>query len=77
MVEKSGSWFSYNSQRLGQGRENSRQFLLENPEIADEIELGVRQSAGLIEGGDAKGDKGLVEIVTDKAEKADKAQKDE
>ncbi|VAW20580.1 RecA protein [hydrothermal vent metagenome] len=77
MVEKSGSWFSYNSQRLGQGRENSRQFLLENPEIADEIELGVRQSAGLIEGGDTKGDKGLVEIVTDKAEKADKVKKDE
>ncbi len=48
IVEKSGSWFSYDSQRLGQGRENSRQFLIEHPEIADEIEKGVRQSAGLI-----------------------------
>ncbi len=50
IVEKSGSWFSYDSQRLGQGRENSRQFLKDNPHIADEIEQGVRQSAGLIEG---------------------------
>ncbi|NVK35496.1 MAG: recombinase RecA [Rhodobacteraceae bacterium] len=48
IVEKSGAWFSYNSQRLGQGRENSKQFLRDNPEIAEEIELAVRQNAGLI-----------------------------
>lgn len=48
IVEKSGAWFSYNSQRLGQGRENSKQFLRENTEIADEIELAIRQNAGLI-----------------------------
>jgi recombination protein RecA len=48
IVEKSGAWFSYNSQRLGQGRENSKQFLRENKEIADEIELSIRQNAGLI-----------------------------
>ncbi|MCC0024815.1 MAG: recombinase RecA [Hyphomicrobiaceae bacterium] len=48
IVEKSGAWFSYDSQRLGQGRENARQFLTENPEIAAEIEHGVRESAGLI-----------------------------
>ncbi|MBB98040.1 MAG: recombinase RecA [Rhodobacteraceae bacterium] len=48
IVEKSGAWFSYNSQRLGQGRENSKQFLKENPEIADEIELAIRQNSGLI-----------------------------
>ncbi|MCA1242399.1 recombinase RecA [Stappia stellulata] len=48
IVEKSGAWFSYNSQRLGQGRENSKQFLRENPEIADEIELAIRQNSGLI-----------------------------
>ncbi|NOZ33035.1 MAG: recombinase RecA [Alphaproteobacteria bacterium] len=47
IVEKSGSWFSYDSQRLGQGRENSRQFLKDNPEIANAIEAGVRESAGL------------------------------
>ncbi len=48
IVEKSGAWFSYNSQRLGQGRENSKNFLKENPELADEIELAIRQNAGLI-----------------------------
>ncbi|MCB9994151.1 MAG: recombinase RecA [Hyphomicrobiaceae bacterium] len=48
IVEKSGAWFSYDSQRLGQGRENARQFLMENPDIAAEIERGVRESAGLI-----------------------------
>ncbi|MCR9058950.1 MAG: recombinase RecA [Rhodobacteraceae bacterium] len=48
VVEKSGSWFSYNSQRLGQGRENAKQFLKDNSEIAEEIELAIRQNAGLI-----------------------------
>jgi recombination protein RecA len=48
IVEKSGAWFSYNSQRLGQGRENAKQFLKENPELAKEIELALRQNAGLI-----------------------------
>ncbi len=48
VVEKSGSWFSYDSQRIGQGRENARQFLKDNPEIAAVIEQGVRQSAGLL-----------------------------
>jgi recombination protein RecA len=48
IVEKSGSWFSYDSQRIGQGRENVRQFLKDNPDIADAIERQVRQSAGLL-----------------------------
>ncbi len=48
VVEKSGAWFSYNSQRLGQGRENAKQFLRDNPELAGEIELALRQNAGLI-----------------------------
>lgn len=48
IVEKSGSWFSYDSQRLGQGRENAKQFLRENPDIAETIELAIRQNAGLI-----------------------------
>lgn len=42
IVEKSGSWFSYDSQRLGQGRENAKQFLRDNPEIAAEIEAKIR-----------------------------------
>jgi len=48
VVEKSGAWFSYDSQRLGQGRENSRQFLKDNPQIADAIEKSVRESSGLL-----------------------------
>src|SRR5690606_21578321 len=48
IVEKSGAWFSYDSQRLGQGRENARQFLKDNPEISMQIEQGVRESAGLL-----------------------------
>jgi recombination protein RecA len=48
VVEKSGSWFSYNSQRIGQGRENAKQFLRDNPEMAQEIETALRQNAGLI-----------------------------
>ncbi|HWK86597.1 MAG TPA: recombinase RecA [Xanthobacteraceae bacterium] len=48
VVEKSGAWFSWDSQRLGQGRENAKTFLKENPEIAGKIELAIRQNAGLI-----------------------------
>ena len=52
LVEKSGSWFSYNSQRIGQGRENAKNFLRANPEIADEIERKIRDAAGLGQDGD-------------------------
>ncbi|MFQ5535540.1 MAG: recombinase RecA [Sphingomonadales bacterium] len=48
VVEKSGSWFSYDSQRIGQGRENGKRFLAENPDIADAIEFAIRKNAGLI-----------------------------
>jgi recombination protein RecA len=48
IVEKSGSWFSYNSERVGQGRENAKTFLRENPDIANEIELKIRENAGLV-----------------------------
>jgi recombination protein RecA len=48
VVEKSGSWFSYDSQRIGQGRENAKGFLKDNPDIADKIELAIRQNSGLI-----------------------------
>jgi recombination protein RecA len=47
IVEKSGTWFSYNGQRVGQGRENSKAFLKANPEIAAEIENRIREGAGL------------------------------
>ena len=49
VVEKSGSWFSYNSTRIGQGRDNAREFLKANPDMADEIERAVRGKADIIE----------------------------
>ena len=48
VVEKSGSWFSYDSQRIGQGRENAKQFLKANPDVAAKIELAVRQNSGVL-----------------------------
>ena len=48
VVEKSGSWFSFDGQRIGQGRENAKLFLKANPDIAAKIETAVRQNAGLI-----------------------------
>jgi recombination protein RecA len=48
VVEKSGAWFSYDSQRIGQGRENAKVFLKANPDIAAKIEAMVRQNSGLI-----------------------------
>jgi recombination protein RecA len=63
VVEKSGAWFSYDSQRIGQGRENAKTFLKNNPDIAGKIETAIRQNAGLIaekilagEEGDGDGD---------------------
>ncbi len=46
LVEKSGSWYSYDSQRIGQGRENAKQFLSDNTEMADTIEAAIREAAG-------------------------------
>jgi recombination protein RecA len=48
IVDKSGAWFSYDSQRLGQGRENAKQFMKDNPDIANKIEASIRQNAGLL-----------------------------
>ena len=48
VVEKSGSWFSYDSQRIGQGRENAKTFLKGNPDVAAAIEAAIRQNAGLL-----------------------------
>ena len=48
IVEKSGSWFSYDSQRIGQGRENAKQFLRDHPEMAEAIERRIREQAGLV-----------------------------
>ncbi|WP_263971494.1 recombinase RecA [Terrihabitans soli] len=48
IVEKSGAWFSYDSQRLGQGRENAKTFLKDNPDVAKKIEGLIRQNAGVL-----------------------------
>lgn len=48
VVEKSGSWYSYGQDRIGQGRENTRRFLMENPDIAADIELKVRGAYGIL-----------------------------
>jgi len=47
LVEKSGTWFSYHDQRIGQGRDNARKFLKENPKIMAELETAVRHALGL------------------------------
>jgi len=49
IIEKSGTWFSYGEERLGQGRENVKRFLLENPDMFDEIEIKVRKALGIIQ----------------------------
>ena len=48
VVEKSGSWFSYNGERIGQGRENAKNFLRQNPDMANAIEQTIRSNAGIL-----------------------------
>ena len=48
IVEKSGAWFSYNGDRVGQGRENAKTYLREHPDVADAIEKAIRANAGLV-----------------------------
>jgi recombination protein RecA len=48
IIEKSGAWFSFDSQRIGQGRENAKRFLLEHPEVAHSIEATIRRNAGSV-----------------------------
>ncbi len=68
VVEKSGSWFSYDSQRIGQGRENAKQFLKDNPDVANKIEAQVRANAGPIAEAILQG-----EVEKDDDEEDDKA----
>ena len=48
VVEKSGAWFSYDGQRIGQGRENAKAHLKEHPEVGDVVERAIRGNAGLV-----------------------------
>jgi len=61
IIEKSGSWYSFDGERLGQGRENAKQFLKENPQLADTIEQRIRQSSSLapLKHADAEDDEDL------------------
>jgi len=54
VVEKSGSWYSYKGERIGQGRENARQFLKDNPDVMTAIDSEVRRTLGLIKAGTAQ-----------------------
>jgi recombination protein RecA len=66
IIEKAGSWYSYNSERIGQGKENAKQYITDNPDLANEIERKIREKLGLIKEDDTKNSK-----KTDK--KSDKA----
>jgi recombination protein RecA len=48
LVEKSGSWFSYAGERIGQGRENAKQFMLDNPSLAESLDRTIRENAGVV-----------------------------
>jgi recombination protein RecA len=68
VVEKSGAWFSYDSQRIGQGRENAKTFLKANPDIANKIETAVRANSGLIAEKILAGEQGDADKDDDAAE---------
>ena len=75
LIAKSGTWFSYNETRIGQGRANSRTFLLENPVMCDEIETRLREKLGLIKESDNKKEPKVKEEkqISTKKEKKDAA----
>ena len=50
IIQKSGAWFSYEGNKIGQGRENAKQFLLDNPEIREEVDRRVREHYGIVDG---------------------------
>ena len=66
IIAKSGTWFSYKENRIGQGRENSKRFLGENPNIANDIENQLRLKLGLA------GTEEVIPNNSDKSKKADK-----
>jgi recombination protein RecA len=70
VIEKSGAWFSFDSQRIGQGRENAKQFLKDNPDIAGRIEAAVRQNAGIVAEAIMAGDESGREGGTDELAEA-------
>ena len=75
IVEKAGAWYAFNGEKIGQGRDNSREFLKENPELAIEIENKVRESLGIPLVQVAGGAESAPAEKAPKAEKAEKAEK--
>ncbi len=77
IVEKAGAWYAFNGEKIGQGRDNSREFLKENPELAIEIENKVRESLGIapMQPAAGSGDKAEKVAKAEKAEKIEKAAK--
>jgi recombination protein RecA len=65
IVEKAGAWFSYEGQRVGQGRENAKTFLKDNPEMAAEIERRIRENAGILSQAMLEASAGIADGVGD------------
>ncbi len=76
-VEKSGSWFAYDGQRIGQGRENAKKFMRDNPEVAKKLEGQIRTNAGIMSDGMLTGSEKVEEAAEIAAEKTanDKVEK--
>jgi recombination protein RecA len=73
IITKSGTWFSYKEERIGQGRENSKRFLSENPDMANDIEYQLREQLGLVKSKKAPSEDDTVEEeATPKSKKAGK-----
>ena len=70
IVNKSGAWYAYNDDKIGQGRENAKIFLKEHKDIMDEVEVKVREQYGLCEGG-------KIEPASKKATASDKDTEEE
>ena len=75
IVEKAGAWYAFNGEKIGQGRDNSREFLKENPELAIEIENKVRESLGIPLVQVSQEVMDVIDKAADKPAKADKADK--
>ncbi len=75
IVEKAGAWYAFNGEKIGQGRDNSREFLKENPELAIEIENKVRESLGIPLVQVSQEVLDVIDKAADKPAKADKAEK--
>ncbi len=67
LIHKSGSWFSYNGEKVGQGRDNTKKFLLEHPDIMEALEQKIRQDLDMIPGEEAENAEKIVEDAADNA----------